>query len=86
VAITLSQLATDVSIVCPASNSYFMSIDKPAVVLKRFFGNSLSEFGLTHLSVVAFLEHVQSIEKSKASVVEVVPCFATVKARIQERQ
>jgi len=32
----------------PASNSYFMSIGKPTVVLKRFFGNSLSEVGLTH--------------------------------------
>ena len=28
----------------PVSNSYFMSIDKPTVVLKRSFGNSLSEF------------------------------------------
>ena len=28
----------------PASNSYCMSIDKPTVVLKRFFGNSLGEF------------------------------------------
>jgi len=27
----------------PASNSYFMSIDRPTVVLKRFFGNSLSD-------------------------------------------
>jgi len=27
----------------PASNSYFMSIDKPTVILKRFFGNSLSD-------------------------------------------
>jgi len=27
----------------PASNSYFMSIDKPTVVLKRFSGNSLSD-------------------------------------------
>jgi len=43
----------------PASHSYFMSIDKPTVVLKCFFGNSLSEF------------------------VDVVSCFATVKARIQ---
>jgi len=32
----------------PASNSYFMSIDKPTVGLKRFCGNSLSEFCLTH--------------------------------------
>jgi len=27
----------------PASHSYFMSIDKPTVALKRFFGTSLSE-------------------------------------------
>jgi len=27
----------------PASNSYLTPIDKPTVVLKRFFGNSLSE-------------------------------------------
>jgi len=31
-----------------ASHSYFMSIDKPTVVLKRFFGNSLSQLCLTH--------------------------------------
>jgi len=30
--------------------------------------------------LVAFIEQVQNIEKSKASVVEVVSCFATVKA------
>jgi len=36
--------------------------------------------------VVAFIEQAQSIEKSKASIVEVVSCFATVKARIQERE
>jgi len=36
--------------------------------------------------VVAFIEKVRNIEKSKASVVEVVSCFAIVKARIQERQ
>jgi len=36
--------------------------------------------------VVAFIKQVQNIEKSKASVVEVVSCFATVKERIQERQ
>jgi len=32
--------------------------------------------------VVAFIEQVQNIEKLKASIVEVVSCFATVKARI----
>jgi len=34
--------------------------------------------------VVVFIEQVQNIEKSKASVVEVVSCFVAVKARIQE--
>jgi len=33
--------------------------------------------------VVAFIEQVQNIEKSKESVVEVVSCFATVNAKIQ---
>jgi len=36
--------------------------------------------------LVAFIEQNQNTEKSKASVVEVVSCFATVKARIQEKQ
>jgi len=36
--------------------------------------------------VVAFIEQVQNIEKSKALFVEVVSCFATMKTRIQERQ
>ena len=42
-AITLSQLANDASIVYPASNSYFMSIVK-LLFWNVFFGNSLSEF------------------------------------------
>jgi len=33
----------------PVSHLYFMSIDKPTVVLRRFPGNSPSEFCLTHL-------------------------------------
>jgi len=36
--------------------------------------------------LVAFDEQVQNIEKSKASFIELVSCFATVKARIQQRQ
>jgi len=33
----------------PASHSYFMSIHKPTVVPKLFFGNSLSKLCLRHL-------------------------------------
>jgi len=88
VAITLSQLAKDALVVYPASNSYFMSTDKPPVVLKCFFENFLSEFcfnTLKHLQscVVAFIEQIQNTEKSKASTVDVVSCFVIVKARIQ---
>jgi len=88
VIITLSQLAKDASNVPAASHSSFISINKPTVVLKRFFGNSLSDLCLRHLQSfpVAVNEQVQNIKKSKASVVELVLCFATVKARIQQRQ
>jgi len=49
----------------------------------KFFVRIL--FTLRHLQpfVVAFIEQVQNIEKSIASAVENVSCFATVKARIQ---
>ena len=77
----------------PASHSYFTSIDKSTVVLKRFFWkySQRTLFNtLRHLQVVITLftlsEQVQNIEKSKASTVEVLSCVATVKARIQERQ
>ena len=75
----------------PASNPYFMSIDKPTVVVKCFFWKFSERIlfnTLRHLQsfVVVFIEQVQNIEESKASVVEVVSCFATVKARIQLRQ
>ena len=73
----------------PASHSYFISIDKPTVVLKHFFWKFSERILfnlLRHLQsfVVAFKEHVQNIEKSKASTAEVVLCFATVKEWIQE--
>jgi len=64
-----------------------MSIDKPIVVLKRFFfGKSLSKLCLRQLQsfLVALNEHVQNFEKFKISFVQVVvSCFVTVKARIQ---
>jgi len=68
--------------------SQFTSINKLSVVLKRFLENPLSEFDLRHLQSFAdvFNDQVHNIEKSKASIVEVVSCFATVKARIQKRQ
>ena len=72
----------------PALQSYFMSIDRPPVVLKRFYESSLSELYLKHLQsfVAVFNEQVQNIERSKASVIEVRSCLDVVKSTIKERQ
>ena len=73
----------------PASYSYFMSIDNLTVVLKTFFFLKFSERTLfktlrqLQSFLVAFNEQDQNTKKSKASFVEVILCFATVKARIQ---
>jgi len=85
-AIILSQLAKDASIV--SSLKFILHVYRQANCSERFLRNSLREFCLTQLRhllsfVVAYIEQVENIKKSKASVVEVLSCFATVKARIQ---
>ena len=71
-----------------ALQSYFMSIDRPPVVLKRFYESSLNKLYLKHLQsfVAVFNEQVQNIERSKASVIEVRSCLDVVKSTIKERQ
>ena len=65
-----------------------MSIDKPPVLLKHFFENSLSELYLKHLQsfVDVFHEHLQNIEQSKISLVEVVANQDSVKTIIHQRK
>ena len=72
----------------PAIQSYFLSIDKPPVLLKHFFENSLSELYLKHLQSFAdvFHKHVQNIEQSKISLVEVVANLNSVKTIILQRK
>ena len=72
----------------PAIQSYFLSIDKPPVLLKHFFENSLSELYLKHLQsfVDVFQKHVQNIEQSKISLVEVVANLDSVKTIILQRK
>ena len=55
---------------------------------ETFFWNSLSEPHLRHLqsSVAVFNEQFRNIEKTKASIVEVVSCRATAMTTIQERE
>ena len=89
VVITLSQLAKDASIV--PSLKFILHVHRQAKCCSETFFWICFErilFTLRYLQlfVVAFIEQVQNIEKLKASVVEVVSCLATVKARIQERQ
>jgi len=89
VAITLSQLAKDVSIV--PSFKFIPYVHRQASCCSEtFFWKFVERILFTlrqlQLFVVAFIEQVQNIEKSKASVVEVVSCFATVKTRIQKKK
>ena len=76
----------------PASHSYFMSIDKPTVVLKRFFFNSMSKLCLRHLDIcnhwcLISMSKFQTIGKAKAChATEVVSCPATGNATIQVRE
>ena len=71
----------------PAIQSYFLFIDKPPVLLKHFFENSLSELYLKHLQsfVDVFHKHVQNIEQSKISL-EVVANLNSVKTIILQRK
>ena len=72
----------------PAMQSYFLSIDKPLVLSKHFFENSLSELYFKHLQsfVAVFYKHVQNIEQSKLPLVEVVANLNSVKTIILERK
>ena len=51
----------------PAMQSYFMSIDKPPIVLKRFYESSLSELYLKHLQsfVVVFMNKFRILKDQK---------------------
>ena len=72
----------------PALQSYFISIDKPPVVLKWFYESTVNKLYLKHLQsfVVIFYEQVQNIERSTASTTEVKACLDAVKSTIEERQ
>ena len=84
---TLSKLAKDASIV--PSFTVILHVHRQAKCCSETFFcvNSLSELYLRDLQsfVAVSNEQVQDIEKTKASVVEVVSCCATAKAAVQER-
>ena len=89
-AITLSQLAKNASNV--PSFTFTLRVHRQTNCRSElFFWNPLSELCLRYYDSCNHLwllnnEQVQNIEKSKASIVVVVSCFATAQARIQVRQ
>ena len=68
----------------PATQFYFLSIDKPPVLLKHFFENLLSELYMKHLQsfVAVFHKQVPNIEQLKVSLVKVVANLNSVKTTI----
>ena len=72
----------------PSLKSYFLSIDKPPVALKKVFENDLSELYLWHLHslVCIFHENVEKVERSKASIVEVMQCLTSVTDVLENRR
>ena len=72
----------------PTIQSYFLFIDKSPILLKHFFENSLSKLYLKHLQsfVDVFHKHVQNIEQSKISLVEVVANLNSVKTIILQKK
>ena len=72
----------------PALKSYFLSIEKPPVALKKFFENGVTELYLWHLhSVVCiFHETVAKIDRSKNSVIEILECLSSVGNIVKKRQ
>ena len=71
----------------PALQSYFLSIAKPPVNLKRFYESHVSVLYLKHLHsfVAVFNEQVQNIEQSKASINEVRSSRNAVKSTVEKR-
>lgn len=72
----------------PALKSYFLSIEKPPVALKKFFENEVTELYLWHLQSVVciFHETVAKIERSKNSVIEILECLFSVGNILKNRQ
>ena len=72
----------------PALKSYFLSIEKPPVALKKFFENEATELYLWHLHslVCIFHETVAKIERSKNSVIEILECLISVGNILKNRK
>jgi hypothetical protein len=72
----------------PALKSFFLSQDKSPAVLKKFFSDLFSEIYLLHLHslMCVFHSHIQSIEREKNSVLEILNILSDMQNILQERK
>jgi hypothetical protein len=70
-----------------ALKSYFLSQEKPPIVIKRFFEHEFNKIYLRqmHSLMSAFQLHTQRIERERNSVMEVLDSLNSIKNILNER-
>jgi hypothetical protein len=71
----------------PALKAYFLSLDKPPVILKTFFENDLSEAYLWFLHSLMSVFHfkIEGAQKEMISILEVVSYIKALKKSLEDR-
>nr|XP_033948870.1 zinc finger protein 583-like [Pseudochaenichthys georgianus] len=72
----------------PALKAFFLSQQKPPIVIKKFFENEFSEIYLWHMHSLmsAFHTHTQDMEKEKNSIMEVKKIMNSIHTILLERK
>ncbi|KAK1879484.1 Catalase isozyme 1 [Dissostichus eleginoides] len=72
----------------PALKAFFLSQQKPPIVIKKFFENEFSEIYLWHMHSLmsAFHTHIQDLEKEKNSIMEVKKIMNSIHTILLERK
>lgn len=72
----------------PALKAFFLSLEKPPMLLKKFFEDEFSEIYLwqMHSLMCIFQAHIQEMERENNSVVEVKKIIDKVHTMLQERK
>ncbi|KAK1901966.1 putative protein kinase UbiB [Dissostichus eleginoides] len=72
----------------PALKAFFLSQQKPPIVIKKFFENEFSEIYLWHMHSLmsAFHTHIQDMEKEKNSIMEVKKIMNSIHTILLERK
>ena len=72
----------------PALKAFFLSQEKPPIVIKKFFENDFSEIYLWHMHsfMSVFHTHIQAMEKENNSIMEVKKILNSVHTILLERK